>query len=88
MFIYAALVIGALNCIPLWFLLCRDAETPWQMTWRFFGLVFVTISFISSLVLAFVPVHGQRIMHLDHKECQSYQWLDGDWKCVPWEEAG
>lgn len=24
----------------------------------------------------------------DHDKCQSYQWLDESWKCVPWEEAG
>lgn len=24
----------------------------------------------------------------DHKKCAQYVWLNEDWKCVPWEEAG
>lgn len=24
----------------------------------------------------------------DHEKCQSYQWLDESWKCVPKEQAG
>lgn len=30
----------------------------------------------------------QGVMHMDHDKCAQYAWLDQEWKCVPWEEAG
>lgn len=84
----AALILGALAGIPFWMFLVLDARTWPRRIFSIVGLVFVSTAMLSSLWLAFIPVNGQRVMYLDHKDCQSYQWLDEDWKCVPWEEAG
>lgn len=88
MFLYSVLAMAAVNLIPFWLLIFLDSETWWQWIWRGLGFLFVIVAVPVTIVQAGTPVHGQRIMKLDHHSCQSYQWLDEDWKCVPWEQAG
>lgn len=64
--------------------LIYDGDNP--MT-RIMGLV---ITLIAGIVLGFsVPLPGWLGYHkLDHAQCAQYEWVAGEWTCIPWEQGG
>lgn len=80
----AAHIIGValLACVGSVFLLgdlLNDAAPQWFLR----VLNFVIIVGVTAGAGALIGEPS-----LDHDKCAQYVWLNEDWKCVPWEEAG
>lgn len=43
---------------------------------------------VAIVFLAVTATPGSTWKQLDYDKCAQYEWVGGNWECIPWEEAG
>lgn len=77
----AALAVGGAYAFSVW--MHHQGAKWWAPL-----VVFVVLAAGLCVSYFALALEMSEAMKLDHDKCAQYVWLDEDWKCVPWEEAG